>query len=210
MTRAPTLLLATLLSVTSGLVGYQVAVYSRPAFVAVGPAPSKARATSAPMTPTTTATLAPATTAGSSTALATNDATTTAAALAPTPTTAVAPQPTRPSPPVANATAPAHPSPPRALAAASNFGCAAALAYLAVHQAPGFVDVCRPHAAVGHYGYTCVNVAWLCRGVSVIAIACPAPVVYMNEASNSFVLSGRSRAPIDPFGQNDSRCPAFA
>jgi hypothetical protein len=94
--------------------------------------------------------------------------------------------------------------------AAGDFGCAAALAYLAAHQAPGFVDVCRPHAASGGYGYTCVNHAPQCPGLKVIAIACPAPIVYKNEASNSSVLTGRSRAPIDPFGQNDPRCPAYA
>jgi hypothetical protein len=34
----------------------------------------------------------------------------------------------------------------------------------------------------------------------VIAIADACPAAYMNEASNSWVLTGRSRAPIDPFG----------
>jgi hypothetical protein len=33
-----------------------------------------------------------------------------------------------------------------------------------------------------------------------IYIACPAPIVYMNEASNSLHLAGLSSAPFDPYG----------
>jgi hypothetical protein len=33
-----------------------------------------------------------------------------------------------------------------------------------------------------------------------VHIACPAPFVYMNEAHNSWVLTGQGRG-IDPFGQ---------
>ena len=123
------------------------------------------------------------------------------------------PAPATPSPPTAplRSVATRVPPAPRPVAvAAGDFGCAAALAYLAAHQAPGFVDLCRPHAASGGYGYTCVDHAPQCPGSKVIAIACPAPIVYKNEASNSLVLAGRSQAAIDPFGQNDPRCPAFA
>jgi hypothetical protein len=47
---------------------------------------------------------------------------------------------------------------------------------------------------------TCVNVAGVCAGGKVIAINDPCPAAYMNEASNSWVLTGQSRAPIDPYG----------
>jgi hypothetical protein len=39
-----------------------------------------------------------------------------------------------------------------------------------------------------------------CPSESVIAIADPCAQTYMNEASNSWVLTGRSDAPIDPYG----------
>ncbi len=80
-------------------------------------------------------------------------------------------------------------------------GCAEALAYLASHQAPGFVDVCGPGTALGHYGFTCWNTPGHCPdGGRVIHIACPAPFVSMNEAHNSWSLQGR-RSGIDPYGQ---------
>ncbi len=47
---------------------------------------------------------------------------------------------------------------------------------------------------------TCVAEAGSCPGAEVIAIAQPCPQAYMNEASNSWVLTGRSDAPIDPYG----------
>ena len=79
--------------------------------------------------------------------------------------------------------------------------CADALAYLAAHQAPGFVDVCGAGSALGHDGYTCWNTAGVCPdGGKVIHIACPAPFVYMNEAHNSWSLQGLRRG-IDPYGQ---------
>jgi hypothetical protein len=45
---------------------------------------------------------------------------------------------------------------------------------------------------------TCLNEA-RCEGGAVIAIADPRPAAYMNEASNSFVLTGAPDAPIDPY-----------
>jgi hypothetical protein len=33
-----------------------------------------------------------------------------------------------------------------------------------------------------------------------IYISCPAPIVYMNEASNSMRFAGLSNAPFDPYG----------
>ncbi|MGZ6933686.1 MAG: hypothetical protein ACXVJH_05720 [Acidimicrobiia bacterium] len=86
------------------------------------------------------------------------------------------------------------------VAPAVTTGCADALAYLAAHQAPGFVDTCGPGTALGRYGYTCWNVAATCPNAKVIHIACPAPFVFMNEAHNSWSLQGL-RSGVDPFGQ---------
>jgi hypothetical protein len=78
--------------------------------------------------------------------------------------------------------------------------CADALAYLAAHQAPGVVDTCAPGSALGHYGYTCVNVVGRCPGLRIVHIACPAPFVYENEAHNTWTLTGQASG-IDPYGQ---------
>ncbi len=88
------------------------------------------------------------------------------------------------------------PSPPPAVTT----GCADALAYLAAHQAPGFVDTCADGSALGHYGFSCADVPGMCPGVRIVRIACPAPFVYMNEAHNSWVVIGQGSG-IDPFGQ---------
>lgn len=79
------------------------------------------------------------------------------------------------------------------------YGCASALAYLAAHAAPGFHFEC-PGYADGHQAMTCINIPGLCPGTKLIAITIPCSAAYMNEASNSWVLSGRSDAPIDPYG----------
>jgi hypothetical protein len=47
---------------------------------------------------------------------------------------------------------------------------------------------------------TCLNEAGVCPGEAIIAIADACPAVYMNEASNSWVLEGQATAPIDPYG----------
>lgn len=79
-------------------------------------------------------------------------------------------------------------------------GCAAALAYLVQHAAPGFVASC-PHEAGGHQATTqCVGPPDCVPGTELIWIADPCPAAYMNEASNSYVLIGESDAPWDPFG----------
>jgi len=78
-------------------------------------------------------------------------------------------------------------------------GCAAALAYLASHAAPGFRFEC-PGYALGHQAMTCVDVPGVCSGQKVIAIAVACPASWMNEASNSWVLTGMSSRPIDPYG----------
>jgi hypothetical protein len=81
----------------------------------------------------------------------------------------------------------------------SSYGCVPALAYLRSHAAPGFTFQC-PGWADGHQAMTCENIPGLCPGTSLIAIAVPCAAAYMNEASNSWVLTGRSDAPIDPYG----------
>jgi len=83
--------------------------------------------------------------------------------------------------------------------AQSGYGCASALAYLSAHAAPGFTFEC-PGYADGHQAMTCMNIQGLCPGADVIAIAVPCAAAYMNEASNSWVLTGKSDAPIDPYG----------
>jgi hypothetical protein len=47
---------------------------------------------------------------------------------------------------------------------------------------------------------TCYRVASVCPNQPVIVIADPGPAAYMNEASNSWVLTGRRPGPIDPYG----------
>jgi hypothetical protein len=114
-------------------------------------------------------------------------------------TTTVSPPPPPPAP------APT-PSAPRAnttvevsSSGASGYGCASAIAYLDAHAAPGYTIEC-PGYAEGHQAMTCDNVAGVCSGAKVIAIAVPCAAAYMNEASNSWVIEGESHAPIDPYG----------
>jgi hypothetical protein len=78
-------------------------------------------------------------------------------------------------------------------------GCAEALSYLAAHAAPGFHSEC-PGNALGHQAMTCVNVAGICPDSRLIVIAVACPATWMNEASNSWVLTGQSSRPIDPYG----------
>lgn len=127
--------------------------------------------------------------------------TTTAAALA-APTAAPVSPAVTPAP-AAAATAPAATAAPLAPPPAFSTGCADALSYLVAHEAPGFVSTCAPGSALGHYGYTCANVAGRCPGVRFIRVACPAPFVYMNEAHNSWTLIGQGSG-IDPYGQGNS------
>jgi len=79
------------------------------------------------------------------------------------------------------------------------YGCSAALSYLSGHAAPGFHFEC-PGDAEGHQAMTCVNVAGICPGSRLIVINVPCAAAYMNEASNSWVLTGLRSAPIDPYG----------
>jgi hypothetical protein len=120
--------------------------------------------------------------------------TTTTAPPAPPAVPVAAPAPPPPPPP-APVSPPALPS--RGAATAS--GCSAALAYLAAYSAPGFNFAC-PGYALGHEAMTCMNEPGACPGENLIAIADPCAHAYMNEASNSWVLTGQSSAPIDPYG----------
>lgn len=88
--------------------------------------------------------------------------------------------------------------PPRGHATA--YGCNAAIAYLGAYAAPGFVVQCPAYAGGHQATTTCVNGPGLCSGEKLILIADPCPAAYMNEASNSFVITGLSEAPIDPYG----------
>ena len=120
-----------------------------------------------------------------------------------TTTTTTTTSATNGTPPVATAPAAAPVVP-----AAVSSGCADALAYLASHQAPGFIDTCADGSALGHYGFTCADVAGMCPGVRIIRIACPAPFVYMNEAHNSRVVVGLDHG-VDPYGQGTPSEQAF-
>ncbi len=129
--------------------------------------------------------------------------TTTAKPAIAVPTVAPAPPAVAPdaTPAAAASTTPA--TAPPAAAPAFTTECGDALAFLASHQAPGFVDTCAPGSALGHYGYTCATVPGRCDGVRIIHIACPAPFVFMNEAHNSWTVIGQG-AGIDPYGQGNA------
>jgi hypothetical protein len=116
----------------------------------------------------------------------------------PTTTTTAAPAPVPapiPAPVVVPTTAPPAPAP----VVPSGYGCGPALAYLQAHAAPGFIFQC-PGYAQGHQAMTCDNVAGVCPGTKLIAISDPCPAAYMNEASNSWVVTGQSNAALDPYG----------
>ncbi|HWE67987.1 MAG TPA: hypothetical protein VG298_15200 [Acidimicrobiales bacterium] len=107
---------------------------------------------------------------------------------------AVADAPAQPEPAAPIATLPAR-------GTATQWGCAAALTYLRAYGAPGFALVC-PGTDQGHQATTmCFSLSGRCAGGGLIIIADPCPAAYMNEASNSLVLSGLAEAPIDPYGE---------
>lgn len=109
-----------------------------------------------------------------------------------------APAPAAPAP--AQVVATTHPaaSAPPAPAQPSGYGCAAALAYLTAHSAPGFRFEC-PGYALGHQAMTCLNEPGVCPGYGLIAINIPCAAAYMNEAHNSWVVLGEASG-IDPYG----------
>jgi hypothetical protein len=97
------------------------------------------------------------------------------------------------------AQAPTDPSVVPPVGRATAWGCTAALAYLQAYAARGFALEC-PGYAEGQEAMTCRRVAAVCPGSAVIAIADPCPQAYMNEASNSYVITGVADTPIDPYG----------
>jgi hypothetical protein len=132
--------------------------------------------------------------------VATTTTTTVPPAAAPTPAPAPAPAPAPTSAAtVAAAPAPSDPGALPAVGQATAWGCAAALTYLQAYAAKGFALEC-PGYAEGREAMTCMNQPGVCPGTSVIVIADPCPQAYMNEASNSFVITGVAGTPIDPFG----------
>jgi hypothetical protein len=108
----------------------------------------------------------------------------------------------QPAPPAPVQSAPVQRAPVQRAASSGStpagYGCAAALAYLSANAAPGFTFVC-PGNAYGNQAMTCVNHAPQCAGQKIIAIAVPCPAAYMNEAHNSWVLTGHGSG-IDPYG----------
>jgi hypothetical protein len=115
--------------------------------------------------------------------------------------------PQQSAPPPVTPTTIAHFAPPATIPPAapssSAYGCAAAIAYLTAHAAPGFTFIC-PGNALGHEAMTCDNYASICPGEKEIIINDPCPIAYMNEASNIWVVEHLSTAPIDPYGPG---CP---
>jgi hypothetical protein len=169
---------ATQRAVLSEAAGAMAATIVRP----VVPAPAPAPVPPPTMTKTTTAAAPPPAPAPT--------VTPPSAAPVPTPAPAAAPPPAPP---------PATPSAVPAVGQATAWGCGAALAYLQAYAAPGFSLEC-PGFAEGREAMTCVRAPGACPTSAVIAIAVPCPQAYMNEASNSLVLTGSSNAPIDPYG----------
>jgi hypothetical protein len=90
------------------------------------------------------------------------------------------------------------PVPAKGQATAS--GCGAAVAYLHAYADPGFIVECPAYSGGHQATTTCVNGMSLCSGEKLILIADACPAAYMNEASNSWVISGLSDARIDPYG----------
>jgi hypothetical protein len=135
--------------------------------------------------PTTTTTVPPTTTT-------TTPPSTTTTTTTPPPTTTTTSPPTPAPPPPSSSALPAK-------GQATADGCAAAIAYLSAYSAPGFTFEC-PGYALGHQAMTCINEPGVCANENLIAIADACAVAYMNEASNSWVMTGASDAPIDPYG----------
>jgi len=126
--------------------------------------------------------------------------------IASVPTTTLPPTTTTSTTSTTTTTSPPPPPPPQIVTASPSpqpnpgDGCQAALDYLSKNAAPGFASQC-PHDAQGHQATTvCVGAPRCQPGTMFIYIADPCPAAYMNEASNSYVIMGKSDAPWDPFG----------
>ena len=84
------------------------------------------------------------------------------------------------------------------LGGATSWGCSAALAYLQAYAAKGFTLEC-PGYAEGQEAMTCIGGGHLPR-LGGDRHCRPCPQAYMNEASNSYVITGVADSPIDPYG----------
>ncbi|HWD54663.1 MAG TPA: hypothetical protein VG346_06055 [Acidimicrobiales bacterium] len=146
-----------------------------------------ATAPTVPPTTSTTSTTSPPPPPGTTAAAPAQPAAATTTTTAPPPpaeTPAVQPSPSNGVPPAGQATA---------------WGCSAALSYLSAYAYPGFTFEC-PGDALGREAMTCADEPGICPNELLITIADACPAAYMNEASNSWVLMGKSTAPIDPYG----------
>jgi hypothetical protein len=122
-------------------------------------------------------------------------------ALARTAPPATAPaQPATPAPAAMTGNGPPPAPTPSGSGGAPGYGCAAAIAWLTYHAAPGFSFVC-PGNGLGGQAFTCQNVPGVCPdNERLIVIADPCPAAYKNEAWNSWVVEGLVAGPYDPFG----------
>jgi hypothetical protein len=82
----------------------------------------------------------------------------------------------------------------------TGYGCADAIAYLRAHADPAYQIICPADSGPGSEAFTCSNLPGYCVGFQEVIITDPCPAAYMNEASNTWVIDGKSDAPIDPYG----------
>ncbi len=152
------------------------------------------------------AVFAPTTTTGPpSTAPTAPPATTTAPAAppatAPTPPPTTSASATTTTPAATPTTAPADLAPsPSTAPVDTGYGCADAVAYLKAHADPAYQIICPADSGPGSEAFTCSNLPGACVGFQEVIITDPCPAAYMNEASNTWVIDGKSDAPIDPYG----------
>lgn len=176
------------------VVAADAAYSARPASPPATARPSAVPPSTAAAPPTTS--VPPTTTPPTTATTATTAATTAVPVTRPAPPPTTAPNQARQAVATALQTRSTTPAAP-ALASADT--CAAAIAYLSAHSAPGFQFEC-PGNALGHQAMTCINVAGVCPGAKLIVISVVCPASYMNEAHNSWVLSGLQTGSIDPYG----------
>ena len=113
-----------------------------------------------------------------------------------------------PAAPAPVVTFPAPTVPPVGLATA--WGCGPALQYLQAYADPGFTFECAPGDAQGHQATTCTNPTSgmvpgdACEpGQKLVMISDPCPAAYMNETSNTWILT-YGDGWLDPYGA----CPS--
>jgi hypothetical protein len=132
---------------------------------------------------------------------ATTTAPTAPPATAPTPPPTTSASATTTTPAATPTTAPAAPAPSTTTAPVdTGYGCADAVAYLKAHADPAYQIICPADSGPGSEAFTCSNLPGSCVGFQEVIITDPCPAAYMNEASNTWVIDGKSDAPIDPYG----------